>query len=273
MSHIDDDAHSTDESIDDKSIDDDKSVEEDEQNSQITIITPQEREDLTIYDVFSRFPVNNGWKQILTKYDKQIKGISGAIYAKCGTVHLPEPLDVFNAFVYTPYEKLRVVIIGQDPYPTPGDAMGLAFSVRKESRIPPSLKNIFTEIHNEYGFKPPSHGSLIKWALQGVLLLNTCLTVEPGKAGIHSHPVNLWAMFTYSLIETICKEKKGLIFLLWGAQAQKMKEYIGRNQIMLCCAHPSPRSVTEFYGCNHFKETNDILTERGDTPIDWSIDE
>lgn len=248
------------------------SAEEDRRESElpgVSFITLEERENLRINDVFTRFPIDNGWKKLLSRYTQQIQLISDRVYADCEGVHLPEPIDVFNAFLYTPYSKVRVVVIGQDPYPTPGDAMGLAFSVRPDSKIPPSLKNIFLEINRSLGIPIPSHGSLIKWATQGVLLLNTALTVRPGKADSHA---NIWPMFTSMLIETLCKEKNGLIFLLWGRKAEKLKEYIGKNQILLVSSHPSPLGVKAgFDGCNHFKTVNEILSARGDTPIDWSL--
>ena len=185
----------------------------------------------------------------------------------------PEKKNVFRAFELTPLDQVKVVLLGQDPYHQrkPNGkprAQGLSFSVSKEDDIPVSLKNVFEEITNEYpDYVPPTHGDLSKWARQGVLLLNSSLTVEPGKAG--SHGV-IWHGFLSRVFQAIAEVNKKCIYLLWGNFAKDMAEYIPESSIKLFTSHPSGFSVNKgFFGCNHFKETNRILVEQGESPIIW----
>lgn len=182
----------------------------------------------------------------------------------------PEQNAIFNALKYTPFEEVKVVIIGQDPYHGQGQAHGLCFSVPDGVRPPPSLKNIFLELKNDLGLPLPQSGCLTKWAEQGVLLLNAVLTVETGKP--QSHANRGWEEFTDAVIRVLNEKKEGLVFLLWGAYAQRKGEIIDPNKhFVLKAAHPSPYSAKNFLGCKHFSKTNAILQKLGKTPIDWSL--
>lgn len=182
----------------------------------------------------------------------------------------PPQGDVFNSLKYTPLEKVKVVIIGQDPYHGINQAHGLSFSVLPGVTPPPSLKNIFLELHNDLGLSIPKHGCLIKWAEQGVLLLNAVLTVESGKP--QSHANKGWEQFTDKVISVLNEKKEGLIFLLWGAYAQKKCTMIDPTKhYILKAAHPSPFSVKGFLACGHFSRTNEFLRKQGKTPIDWDL--
>lgn len=183
----------------------------------------------------------------------------------------PEAKNIFAAFDATPFNKTKVVIIGQDPYHGPGQAHGLCFSVKPKVRIPPSLVNIYKEIKNDLGIDPPTHGNLIHWAKQGVLLLNSVLTVEKGKAG--SHHKQGWEIFTDKVIEILNERKEHLVFLLWGAPAQKKGEKIdAQKHLVLKSVHPSPLSAHRgFFGNHHFSLTNKYLEKYGEAPIDWKL--
>lgn len=184
----------------------------------------------------------------------------------------PKNTDIFNAFNHTPLNKVKVVILGQDPYHGVGQAHGLSFSVQKGIAVPPSLKNIYKELTAEFpDFKTPTHGNLTAWADQGVLLLNATLTVRAHEAG--SHQNKGWEIFTDQVISTLSAKKEGLVFLLWGKYAQQKQNLIDVNKhYILTAAHPSPFSAYNgFFGCNHFIETNKLLTKEGLTPIDWQI--
>ena len=178
---------------------------------------------------------------------------------------------IFNAFEHTPFDKIRVVILGQDPYHGPGQAHGLCFSVPGGIAPPPSLVNIFKELKNDLGIEIPSHGNLEKWADQGVLLLNATLTVRANQAG--SHQGKGWEKFTDVVIKKISEHKTGIIFLLWGKFAQAKENIIdSRKHYILKAAHPSPLSVYNgFTGCKHFSKTNDILQRHGYEPINWKL--
>lgn len=178
---------------------------------------------------------------------------------------------MFNAFNQTPFEKVSVVIIGQDPYHGPGQAHGLCFSVPDGTAQPPSLVNIFKEIHADLGITMPKTGNLEKWAKQGVLLLNAMLSVRQNSAG--SHQKIGWETFTNEVIRTISNHKSGIVFLLWGKFAQEKGQLIDRTRhTILTAAHPSPFSAYNgFFGCRHFSKTNEILLKQGKHPIDWSI--
>ena len=179
--------------------------------------------------------------------------------------------DIFNALRYTSFNDTKVVIIGQDPYHGAGQAHGLCFSVKKGIEPPPSLKNIYKELHDDIGFTIPTHGELTDWAKQGVLLLNTVLTVRSGSP--NSHKGIGWEQFTDRVISEIDKKQTPVVFLLWGANARKKAEII-KNTIhkKLITVHPSPLSAYNgFFGCRHFSKTNSILISSGQTPIDWTI--
>lgn len=184
----------------------------------------------------------------------------------------PPADDLFSAFRLTPLEKVRAVILGQDPYHDDGQAHGLAFSVRPGIPLPPSLRNIFRELHDDLGCAVPENGSLIPWAKQGVLLLNTVLTVRAHQAA--SHKKHGWEEFTDSVISLLSSREKPLIFVLWGAPAQKKKSLIADRHIVIESAHPSPLSAYRgFFGSRPFSQINRILKEHGEEPIDWKPEE
>lgn len=190
--------------------------------------------------------------------------------AKGRVVHPPGPL-IFNAFNRTPFEAVRVVILGQDPYHGPGQAHGLSFSVPDGVPPPPSLQNIFKEIERDLGLPRPVTGNLTPWAERGVLLLNAVLTVETGKAG--SHQGKGWEAFTDSAISALSGQRDGLVFMLWGAYAQAKGVRIDRNRhCILRAPHPSPLSAHRgFLGCGHFSAANRYLQSRGQPPMDWRL--
>lgn len=184
------------------------------------------------------------------------------------TVYPPGGL-IFNAFNLCPFDNVRVVIIGQDPYHGPGQAHGLCFSVREGVDFPPSLKNIFKEIESDLGIQRPAKGNLERWASQGVLLMNATLTVVAHQAG--SHQKKGWEQFTDSAISQLNSEKQNIVFFLWGAYAQKKGESIDRSKhLVLESVHPSPLSASRgFFGNKHFSRCNEYLIEHGVKPIDW----
>jgi uracil-DNA glycosylase len=188
-----------------------------------------------------------------------------------GKAIFPPGPEIFNAFAHTPFDRVRVVILGQDPYHGPGQAHGLSFSVRPGVRVPPSLQNMFKEIEDSLGIPRPGHGCLTPWADQGVLLLNAVLTVEAGQAA--SHQGKGWEGFTDAAIDALNREREGLVFLLWGSHAQKKGQLIdGKRHLILRSVHPSPLSAHRgFMGCGHFAKTNAYLASRGEAPIDWSL--
>ena len=188
-----------------------------------------------------------------------------------GKTIYPPNSDVFNALAFTPFSSVKVVIIGQDPYHGPNQAHGLCFSVKPPTPPPPSLVNIFLELKSDLGIERPSHGNLESWARQGVLLLNAVLTVEEGKPGSHANKG--WERFTSKIIEELNARKEHLVFLLWGAYAQKKAECVDRKRhLVLTAPHPSPLSAHRgFLGCKHFSQTNAYLAGLGYTPIDWSL--
>lgn len=181
----------------------------------------------------------------------------------------PEGKDIFNAFNHTPLNKLKAVIIGQDPYHGPGQAHGLCFSVQKGVKLPPSLKNIYKEIESDLGCSMGTNGDLTSWADQGVLLLNATLTVRARQAG--SHQKKGWETFTDQVIRSISDRKEHVVFLLWGRFAQEKASLIDPDKhYILKAAHPSPFSAhSGFFGCKHFSKTNEILEQFGEQPIDW----
>ena len=184
----------------------------------------------------------------------------------------PDMYDIFNALKYTSYSDVKAVILGQDPYHGEGQAHGLCFSVKKGVEPPPSLKNMFKELNEDIGMDIPAHGELTKWANQGVLMLNTVLTVRSGEA--NSHKGMGWEIFTDKVIETLNNREKPIVFILWGANARRKKELITNPQHKIFeTAHPSPLSAYNgFFGCRHFSKTNEFLMSIGEDEIDWTLD-
>ena len=199
----------------------------------------------------------------LSAFLRQRKAAGARIY--------PPGPQIFAAFDATPFDAVKVVILGQDPYHGPGQAHGLCFSVLPGVPVPPSLVNIFKELNADLGSAPPDHGCLLPWARQGVLLLNAVLTVEEGRAGAHQGKG--WEGFTDHAIETLAREREGLVFLLWGSYAQAKGKVIDtRRHRVLRAPHPSPLSAHRgFLGCGHFSATNQYLAQRGLSPIDWRL--
>lgn len=185
----------------------------------------------------------------------------------------PPKEKIFNALQTTPYDKVRVVIIGQDPYHGIGEAHGMCFSVNPGIKIPPSLMNIYKELNRDLGCKIPNNGYLVKWANQGVLLLNSVLTVEKDKPA--SHQNKGWEIFTDRIIEELNKSQTPIVFLLWGNFAkQKARLITNKKHLILTSSHPSPFSVKYgFEGCSHFSKANKFLASNNLTPIDWQIDD
>ncbi len=192
---------------------------------------------------------------------------------QAGKIIYPKGKDIFSAFNVTPLDKVRVVIIGQDPYHRPNQAHGMCFSVLPGVRPPNSLVNIFKEMQDDLGIPPASHGYLLSWAQQGVLLLNTVLTVEQGKP--ESHKNRGWEQFTDKVIQVLNAQHRSIIFVLWGSHAQNKGQHIDpRKHVILKAAHPSPFSAHRgFLGCKHFSKINELLTKRGEQPINWALPE
>ncbi|MDX1460544.1 MAG: uracil-DNA glycosylase [Xanthomonadales bacterium] len=190
---------------------------------------------------------------------------------RAGAVIYPPGSKIFNALDSCPFDQVRVVILGQDPYHGPGQAHGLCFSVRLGVPTPPSLVNIFSEIESDLGIKPPDHGNLRSWARQGVLLLNSVLTVERGQAGAHQGKG--WERFTDRIVALLNQQRERLVFLLWGSYALKKGAVIDRDRhLVLQAPHPSPLSAHRgFFGCRHFSKANAYLEQHGQAPIDWSV--
>ena len=219
--------------------------------------------------------IGNDWDNILADewqkpYYLKLRAFLKKEYLE-NTVY-PDMNNIFNALKYTSFADTKVCIIGQDPYHEPNQAHGLCFSVLKGVEPPPSLKNIYKELKDDVGFVIPNHGELTSWAKQGVLLLNTVLTVRRGQA--NSHKGMGWETFTDRVISELDKKKTPVVFLLWGANARKKAEII-RNPIhkKLITVHPSPLSAYNgFFGCKHFSKTNELLEANGLRPIDWSLD-
>lgn len=188
-----------------------------------------------------------------------------------GKIIYPPGSLIFNAFNSTPFEKVRVVILGQDPYHGAGQAHGLCFSVQHGVKPPPSLVNIYKELKDDVGFEIPKHGNLQKWTEQGVFLLNAMLTVEANQPA--SHQKKGWEEFTNAVIQKLSKERNGLIFILWGNFAQQKAVLIDESKhTILKAAHPSPFSAyIGFFGCKHFSKTNEILKAKGEKEIDWQV--
>ena len=213
------------------------------------------------------------WQAVLADefkkpYFKELQSFVAA-ERKNHTVYPPEE-DVFNAFKYTPYDEAKVLLLGQDPYHGEGQAHGLCFSVRPGVRPPPSLMNMFKELHHDLGCKVPNNGCLIPWAKQGVMLLNAVLTVRAHEA--NSHKDKGWETFTDAVIRALAARPDPMVFLLWGAYAQKKKKLIdaGRD-VVLTAAHPSPLSAAKFFGSKPFSAADRALEAMGKEAIDWEI--
>lgn len=218
--------------------------------------------------------IEESWKTALkeefnSEYLKTLKAF--LIEERSKNIVYPPASKIFNAFNLTPLDKVKVVIIGQDPYHGAGQANGLCFSVSEGIPQPPSLQNIFKEINSDLGFPIPKSGNLEPWAKQGVLLLNATLTVRANQAG--SHQKKGWEYFTDAVIKYLSDKKKGLVFLLWGKFAQAKEILIDKTKHhILKAAHPSPFSVhSGFFGCKHFSKTNEFLIQQGLEEVDWRI--
>lgn len=217
----------------------------------------------------------NSWKEFIAlesskDYYQKLKQIVDADYEK-ETIYPPKEY-IFNAFKYCPLDKVKVVILGQDPYHGQGQAHGLSFSVNKGIGLPPSLRNIYGELQTDVNFSNPGHGDLTEWAKQGVLLLNDVLTVKSGQAG--SHQKLGWEQFTESVISFLSNEKSGLVFMLWGNHAFKKGKNIDRSKhLVLTSGHPSPMSANQgkWFGNKHFSQANNYLIQQGKTPINWQL--
>jgi len=219
--------------------------------------------------------IEHTWKAVLKDQFTKDYFLQIATFIKtekaAGKIIFPPGTLIFNAFEKTPFDKVKVVLLGQDPYHNPGQAQGLSFSVPKGITKPPSLINIFKEIQSDLGIVPSADGNLEKWAEQGVLLLNASLTVRKNEPGSHSKIG--WLEFTDAVIRKLSDEKKGIVFLLWGKFAQDKQVLIDEiKHYVLKAAHPSPFSADKgFFGCKHFSKTNEILMQQGIQPIDWKL--
>lgn len=222
-----------------------------------------------------RVRLEPGWKARIGDYLErpEMRALADFLRAekRAGKEIYPPGPEIFAAFDHTPFEAVRVVILGQDPYHGPGQAHGLCFSVRPDVPVPPSLDNIFKEITRDLGVPRPDHGCLTPWADRGVLLLNAVLTVERGQAG--SHQGKGWEGFTDAAIEALNREREGIVFLLWGSYAQRKGRLIDtQRHHVLTAVHPSPLSAYRgFIGCGHFSAANAWLQREGMAPIDWSL--
>jgi uracil-DNA glycosylase len=216
--------------------------------------------------------IEKSWQEVLqTEFDKpyfeNLVGFVKQEYAS-NTI-FPPAGQIFNAFNTCPFNNVKVVILGQDPYHGPGQAHGLCFSVNDGIQFPPSLQNIFKEITSDLGIPAPKTGNLTRWAEQGVLLLNATLTVRASQAG--SHQGRGWEEFTDAVIKTISEKAENVVFILWGSYAIKKKSLINASKhCILTAPHPSPlSSYRGFFGCKHFSQTNNYLTSKGKPPIEW----
>ena len=219
--------------------------------------------------------IEPSWKaRLAAQFDSpHMAGLSAFLRAEksAGKRIYPPGSQIFRAFELTPFEAVKVVILGQDPYHGPGQAHGLCFSVRPDVPPPPSLVNIFKEVESDLGIAPPDHGCLQPWAEQGVLLLNSVLTVEQGNAGAHQGKG--WEFFTDKVVETINRQRENVVFLLWGGYARKKGKHIDRQRhLVLEGPHPSPLSAYRgFFGCRHFSKANQWLEAQGQHPVNWAL--
>jgi len=217
--------------------------------------------------------IEQSWKDALIKefekdYFKKLTDFVRSEYLSGKTIY-PDAKNIFNAFNLCPLDKVKVVIIGQDPYHEPGQAHGLCFSVKNGVELPPSLVNIYKEIESDLGRKSITNGDLTEWANQGVLLLNATLTVRAHAAA--SHAGYGWETFTDTVIKTVAQNRKNVVYMLWGSFAQKKAEFVdAQNNLVLKSAHPSPLSAYRgFFGNHHFSRANEYLVENGYAPINW----
>lgn len=213
------------------------------------------------------------WREFFEQRMKYIKAVSDTVDkdVKLGEIVLPPMEYLWNAFVYTAHNNVKVVLLGQDPYPTPGNATGLSFSVKKGNEIPKSLINMYNVLAKTvYGFEIPEHGDLTNWAIQGVLMINTAYTVIAGKPNSHSRT---WKQFTDPLIEYLSDNYNNLVFLLWGKEAQKYRKFIDkRKHLVLETSHPSPLGYhCGFKDSDHFNQTNEYLIKNKKSPINWCL--
>ena len=218
--------------------------------------------------------IGNSWDEILRDAFRSQWYMQLREFLKYEYTHYriyPGMYDIFNALKLTDYHSVKAVILGQDPYHQPGQAHGLAFSVKEGVPPPPSLKNIFAELQNDLGIVPPQSGDLTRWAQNGVLLLNTTLTVREGRAA--SHFGHGWEQLTDCIIGKLNERPQPIVFLLWGSHARPKKELITNPaHLVLECAHPSPLSAYHgFFGCRHFSRANEFLKQNGLSPIDWRL--
>jgi uracil-DNA glycosylase len=218
--------------------------------------------------------IEESWKQVLTdefnkSYFLELKAF--LLTERQNYVVYPSGVNIFNAFKHTPFNDVKVVILGQDPYHGPGQAHGLCFSVPDDIKPPPSLVNIFKELHSDIGMPIPKTGNLEKWTHQGVLLLNATLTVRANEAG--SHQKKGWEPFTDTVIRKISEQKTGVVFILWGRYAHAKEQLIDTSKhVILKAAHPSPLSAYNgFFGCKHFSKVNEILIKQKQLPINWTL--
>ncbi|MBK7410237.1 MAG: uracil-DNA glycosylase [Saprospirales bacterium] len=219
--------------------------------------------------------IEASWKEVLKDefeqpYFQEIVSFLKKEKAAGKVIYPPGGL-IFHAFDSTPFQEVKVVVLGQDPYHNPGEAMGLCFSVPKGVRVPPSLQNIYKELSTDVGASIPNHGDLTKWAQQGVFLLNAMLTVEKNRAA--SHQKIGWQLFTDAVIRKLSEQREHLVFMLWGGFARKKKELIdGSRHLILEAAHPSPLAGGAFFGSKHFSQANEYLQAHGASAIDWRIE-
>ena len=225
----------------------------------------------------SKVQLEESWKRSLAPFllSPQMDSLRDFLFQQKQAqkiIYLPSK-QIFNALNTTPLADVKVVILGQDPYHGPNQANGLSFSVQKGIALPPSLRNIFHELHTDLGIPAPRHGDLTKWATQGVLLLNSVLTVEAGQPT--SHQKQGWEAFTDEVIDVLNEQRQHIVFILWGAYAQRKGQRINRDKhLVLTAAHPSPLAANRggFFGCKVFSKTNQYLKQHGIEPIDWQLD-
>lgn len=244
------------------------------------IVSPMEKSHNNISaESFCPFELEPSWMDVLADELSQpyIDELAAFVAReRAGRLPVYPPADlVFNAFFKTPYNSVKVVVVGQDPYHGPGQAHGLSFSVPRGIPQPPSLQNIFKELLSDLNISSPSHGCLVKWAEQGVMLLNAALTVRQGEP--MSHHGKGWERFTDAVIKALIRRKEPVIFVLWGKAAQEKYCHITNSSVqhaVLKAAHPSPFSAYQgFFGCHHFSKINQLLTENGMEPIDWRLED
>lgn len=228
-------------------------------------------------DKLSKVQLEKSWKISLAPFllSPQMDNLRDFLFQEkqAQKIIYPPSKQIFSALNTTPLADVKVVILGQDPYHGPNQANGLSFSVQKGIALPPSLRNIFHELHTDLGIPAPRHGDLTKWATQGVLLLNSVLTVEAGQPT--SHQKQGWEAFTDEVIDVLNEQREHVVFILWGAYAQRKGQRINRDKhLVLTAAHPSPLAANRggFFGCKVFSKTNQYLKQHGIEPIDWQLD-